>query len=389
MSITTGSITVKRLRRGYTIAMHFEMPTGVALYQGVNSAGAVTPDWSKITEDAKRPQVKPVLEATNKQAVTIVAGTAKWKYLDVELAFDAQGACTTSGYTDKFKMLTDGSYTLVIVGNLASKDNDSNDTLTFSCDARCAGAQEQPVSGSIDVIISPLGAGSYVGIVGLTGNLVAESDGVSTGSLNTTSDHIGLTLSLLYGGDAVKFGYLICKADYDLSKNTKNLSVTAASALQEKKDNAIGVNDVDGQTTFVVYFYPEGVTDVTKHVYTVGFDVLDTTDPFKIVYSYADATKQQVDDGESVGLTPAVVQMSTGKLIKIVNDTWEHHIYRLQDNGANFVDVRTVKTKEVTISTSDTDYEVTDKAGNKTTVMCDVDVAGTVQFELDSTSAAS
>ena len=81
--------------------------------------------------------------------------------------------------------------------------------------------------------------------------------------------------------------------------------------------------------------------------------------------------------------------MSTGKLIKIVNDTWEHHIYRLQDNGANFVDVRTVKTKEVTISTSDTDYEVTDKAGNKTTVMCDVDVAGTVQFELDSTSAAS
>ena len=387
MSITTGSITVKRMRRGYTITLHFEMPTGVALYQGVNSAGGVSPDWSAISVDAKRPQIKPVLEATNKQAVNIVRGSARWMYLNTELSFDSTGACTTSGYEKIFKLLNDGTYTLVIIGNLASKTNDSNDTLTFKCTAQCSGAKEQEVSGSIDVIISPLGAGSYVGVVGLTGNLVAQSDGVSSGSLNSTSDHIGLTLSLLYGGDAVKFGYVLCKSGEDLTKK----KIVAASALQEKLTNAIGVNDVDGQTTFIVYFYPEKETDASKYVYAVGFDVLDTTDPFKIVYSFADATKQQVDDDVNVGLVPAIVHMSTGKIVSIKSgtDKWEHHIYRLQDNGANFKDVRTVTTKNVTISKNDTDYKVTDSNGAETTVMCDVDVSGTVQFELDSSSATA
>lgn len=382
MGITTGSITIKRLRRGYTISLHFVNPTGVALYQGVNSAGGVAPDWSKITEDKLRPQIKPVLEATGGLTVEVLSGSAKWTYVGTELSFNSDGSCATEGYKDKFKMLTDGTYTLVIIGNLASKTNDTNDTLTFSCSARCSGAKEQEISGSIDVVISPIGSSTYTGVVGITGNLVAENDGVTTGELSSTTDHVGVTLSLLYAGDNVNFGYAIVKA------GTAPTTVTAAKSKQVTIENAISVDDVDGQTTFLVYFYPEGETDPTKYVDMVGFDVLDTTDPFKIVYGYADETVQQVDENNKVTVVPSVVRMGDGVAVGITNDKWEHKIYRLENNGQSFKEVRTVSTKNVVITTDDTDYKQLDASGNETglTVQCDVDVIGSVQFDLASTT---
>jgi hypothetical protein len=386
MKISTGSITVKRLRRGYTISLHFEVPTGVALYQGVNSSGNVAPDWSSITQDSKRPQIRPVLESTGGSNVEVVSGTAKWYYLGQELMFSTDGTCTSANGAGKFKLSTDGAYTIIIIGNLASATNDSNDTLTFKCMARSNGAKEQEVSGSIDVVISPIGAGSYTGILGITGNIIADSNGLSTGELNSTSDKIGVTMSLLYAGAQVSgFGYAIVKSGVNPSV------VTVAKGMDVSIPDAITVDMVDGQSTFLVYFYPAGVTDPTKSVDCLGFSVLDTTDDFEIVYGYKNDAVQDVDDNVPVTVVPVLVRMADGAKVNITNDQWEHQVYRLQDNGTTWAATRKdtngnpvpITTKEVVLTTADTDYpEMVNGQATGRTIQCDVKVVGTVQFEL-------
>lgn len=379
MKIANGSIAVKRLRRGGSISYYFRNLTGVALYQGVNSSGSVSPDWSKITDDAKRPQIRMILESSDGGNVDIVAGSGKWYYLGQELAFSTDGTCTSVNGVGKFKLSTDGTYTLIIIGNLASAANDSNDTLTFKCMARVGGAKEQEVSGSIDVVITPIGSGSYTGIVGITGNIIAANNGLSNGELNSSSEHIGVNLSLLYAGNAVSgFGYAIVKA------GTEPSVVTPATGTEVSLPNAIGVNDVDGQTTFLVYFYPAGVTDATKSVDCLGFSVLDATDDLKIVYGYLDDKVQEIDTGVDVTVVPAVIRKD-GQMVNITNDHWEHHVYRLQDSGTTWAETRqsAVTTKNVTLTTADTDYpEVVNGQPTGITIKCDVEVVGAVQFEL-------
>ena len=386
MKISTGSITVKRLRRGYTISLHFEVPSGVALYQGVNSSGNVAPDWSKITEDAKRPQIRPVLESTGSGNVELVSGTAKWYYLGQELTFATDGTCTSANGAGKFKMSIDGTYTIIIVGNLASATNDTNDTLTFRCMARSNGAKEQEIGGSIDIVISPIGAGSYMGTLGITGNIIADSNGLGSGELNSTSDKIGVTLSLLYAGAQVSgFGYTIVKAGVTPS------SVTVAKGMEVSIPDAITVDMVDGQSTFLVYFYPAGETNPSKSVDCLGFSVLDTTDDFEIVYGYKNEAVQDIDENVPVTVVPVLVRLSDGTQVTITNEQWEHQVYRLEDNGTTWAATRKdaegnpapITTKEVVLTTADTDYpEIVNGQPTGRTIQCDVKVVGAVQFEL-------
>lgn len=386
MKISTGSITVKRLRRGYTISLHFEVPSGVALYQGVNSSGNVAPDWSKITEDAKRPQIRPVLESTGSGNVELVSGTAKWYYLGQELTFATDGTCTSANGAGKFKLSIDGTYTIIIVGNLASATNDTNDTLTFRCMARSNGAKEQEIGGSIDIVISPFGAGSYMGTLGITGNIIADSNGLVSGELNSTSDKIGVTLSLLYAGAQVSgFGYTIVKAGVTPS------SVTVAKGMEVSIPDAITVDMVDGQSTFLVYFYPAGETNPSKSVDCLGFSVLDTTDDFEIVYGYKNEAVQDIDENVPVTVVPVLVRLSDGTQVTITNEQWEHQVYRLEDNGTTWAATRKdaegnpapITTKEVVLTTADTDYpEIVNGQPTGRTIQCDVKVVGAVQFEL-------
>ncbi len=386
MKISTGSITVKRLRRGYTISLHFEIPSGVALYQGVNASGNVVPDWSKITEDSKRPQIRPLLESTGGSVVEVVSGTAKWYYLGQELAFATDGTCTSANGTGKFKLATDGTYTIIIIGNLASSTNDSNDTLTFKCMARSNGAKEQEISGSIDVVISPIGSGSYTGILGITGNVIADSNGLGSGELNSTTDKIGVTLSLLYAGAQVSgFGYTIVKAGVTPSV------VTSAKGMEVSIPDAITVDMVDGQTTFLVYFYPAGETNPAKSVDCLGFGVLDTTDDFEIVYGYKNDAVQAIDVNVPVTVVPILVRLADGAQVNITNEKWEHQVYRLEDNGTTWAATRKdaggtpqpVTTKEVVLTTDDTDYpETVNGQPTGRTIQCDVKVVGAVEFEL-------
>lgn len=365
--LTQGSITIKRLRRGYTMSLWFKNLTGVALYQGVDSAGNVTPDWSSAT-DANRPQLQPQLEASGGLTPTIVEGSAKWYYINVELAFDEDtGACTTSGYENKFKLSTDGTYTLTIIGNLASKINNANDTLRFECSAQVAGAEEQPMQGTVDIVISPIGASSWQGVVGWDTNKITANTGVK------------LTLSLLFGTKSQDaFGYAIVKA------GETPTAITSAVTNNQRLiiENAITADDVDGQTTFLVYFYPEGEKDVANFVDCDGFSVLDQSDEYKIEYRYVDDKVQQIDDNQTVTVKPYIVALkgSDSSVITPTTASWSHMVYRLQDGGATWKETRDapVTTENVTLSTADSDY----KDDNDNTIMCDVEVCGSVLFTI-------
>lgn len=386
MLITQGSITVKRMRRGYAITMHFENVTGVALYQGVDSAGNVSPHWN--VKDANgayshSPQLKPVLDPVNGMTPKIVDGTAKWKYLSIELEFDKDGNCTTTANdcNKKFKLSTDGTYTLIICGDLANANNDSNDLLTFDCMASVSGAQEMQCTGTVDIVITPLGASSYQGIVGIVG------------SKNITKDHtsIKLTLSLLYGTVQQKaFKYAIVKAGTAPTASDMKYADVSNSNYVFTLADAIKADDVNGQTTFFIYFYTADETDPTKYVDVDGLSVLDLTDQYKILYLYKDPAKMQIDDDSSVVLQPYIVPTNSSdslSAVKYTSATWKHLVYRGKinedDDNPNLELKRTVTTETVELTTADSDEEeeVTTVSGKVTKVVQrDVSVVGEVQF---------
>lgn len=382
--VASGSISIKRMRRGYTLQMCFENRTNVALYQGVDDAGNVAPSWSNPTgkstdtetaKDAKRPQIRPHVEASDR-SLTVTVKNGVWKYLSVELSFDSTtGKCTTSGYTEKFKLSTDGTYTLTICGDLASKDNQGNDTLTFSCDAEIKGAQEQHIEGTVDVLISPVGTSSWSGIVSVSGNTINTPDAIIT-----------LSLQLMHGTELqTSFNYAIVKAGTKPTASDIKSSTTQEKSITTVADGAINKDKVNGQTTFLVYFYQSGVTDPEKYVDCWGFSVIDTNDDYRVFYRYKDDKITQVDENNPVTLIPYIAAVTDNtKTITTATEAWTHQIYHgsEEDQSGVWEPSNTVygtkAAPEVTISTSDTDY--TDSDGN--TVQKDVTVVSEVQFTL-------
>lgn len=390
--ISQGSITIHRLRRGYTLTMHFLNLTSIPLYQGVDSAGNVSPSWSNPTgnasdsdtvKDASRPQLQPVVECSTGLAVTIRTGS--WYYLGTQLTFDSTGKCTNAAsgsldFSNTFKLSTDGKYILTIIGDLAIKDvNEANDLLTFTCTAATARSEEQELTGNVTIVISPVGTGSYNGIVGYSSQTIAAGD-----------DGIDVTLSLLYGGTfCTSFKYAIVKAG---TSPTATDMKTVSNKSSLTISNAITPDMVSGQTTFLVYFYTSSETDPNNPVDTDGFAILDNNDEYKVDYAYDDVTKTQIgdDDDDTVPLTARIVSISTGQVVTTTSADYTHNIYSGSDESStgeeasgDWVLRRTVTgTNKVVLSNSDSDYSTTDSDGNTVTVVSDVTVVGSCTFEI-------
>lgn len=368
--MASGAIEIKRLRRGYTVQLYFENVNRVAYYQGVDSAGNVAPDWAALYKADKAtkqiPCIRPRLSVSGGLKAKLLNG--KWYYLSSELTFDANGNCTNSVYSNIFKLSTDGTFTLSIIGNLASKDNTANDSLRFECDAQVAGAEEQHLQNTVDIIISPLGASAWQGTVGYAPSILAND-----------TDKVSLTLQLIHGTDVQKnFKYALVKAGTTPTKaDMKAVSTTNGSYSLA---NAIGRNEVNGQTTFLVYFYEENETDPTKNVDCDGFSVVDNLDDYEIVYHHVNDKVMEIDVGQNVELEPFITNIKTGATITPRTASWKHNVYRLQDGGATWKNTQAnVTTKNVTVTTADSDYH--DDTVNAD-VQCNVRVLGDVSFTL-------
>lgn len=141
MEKISGSITLKRLKRGVNVILYIST-SGGAMYQGWDKAtGKVSPDF---TVAANQPILTPTAKAGEGQTVSINSGT--WTYNDTPLTpsgteTDAEGftPCTDT----RFKICTDSTsdlyLSLRIVGNIASEGNLSNDVFKFSGEGECGG----------------------------------------------------------------------------------------------------------------------------------------------------------------------------------------------------------------------------------------------------------
>jgi len=244
-----GIAVVKRLRTGHTLALQLNV-SGAELYQTVDAGGNVSPSWSA---EGAHPIITPVGRSlTAGQTGTLSDWT--WKYLGNPLAFNDSGACVTSGYTNTFKV-NKSTAALEIIGNLASKNNVDNDTLTFSAKVTVDGVSAV-MDKSIEVVIASGGASSYWGNVS-SDNVILDSTTTST-SLRTA----------LYLGGVAQTNYTI-----DWYKNVKD----AAHKLTGFNSEKVTREDVDGTTLFIADF--KVGNDV---VYTDGIVLTDQADEFYV-----------------------------------------------------------------------------------------------------------
>lgn len=250
MTSIQGTAVVKRLRTGHTLALQL-VTSGAELYQTVDAGGNVSPSWSASA-------AHPIITPQGRSLTAGMKGTLSdwtWKYLGNALAFSADGACTTSGYERLFKV-NHVTAALEIVGNLASKTNVDNDTLTFSAKVTVDGVSAV-IEKSIEVIIAAGGASSFWGNVS-TDNAILDGS-VSKTALRTT---------LMLGGVA-QTNYTI-----DWYKNTKD----KAHALSGFNPSVVTRNDVDGTTLFIADFKVDG-----NVVYTDGIVLTDQADEFYVM----------------------------------------------------------------------------------------------------------
>jgi hypothetical protein len=132
----SGSITLKRLKKGVNVIMSIETENA-ALYQGWNDkSGTPVPNF---TTPANQPILVPKVVATNNQTASITSGS--WYYNNTLLVVTT--TATSEGFykcSDARFAINPQNYKLRIIDNIASAQNTSNDIFTFKCSGEAAGS---------------------------------------------------------------------------------------------------------------------------------------------------------------------------------------------------------------------------------------------------------
>lgn len=329
----SASISVRRIVKGDTLSLYFEQ-SGLALFQGFDpSTGTAIPAWTA----SSYPCLTPKVGSARGQGVTLAEH--KWSYNGADLKFKATGSgWETSSVNAKFQMNHDDG-SLRIVGNLASKDNQDADTLTYSGTA-FVGSSSYPLSKTVDVQVCPVGSSSYVG--GIMASSAHLDSTTTTSTLSTT----------LYNANGAVTGYTVdWYKDDELWKSgtTSNVSV--------------GRDDVDSQQLFIAVFKVDG-----QEVCRAGISIIDTADEYKLDL-YHKGTDQGVDETHSDTIAAKIyrtkdMQDLTGTA---KNVTYKWTIYKSSDFSKT---IRTSTESTLTVANSDT----SDKNGGvfDVTVNCDV-----------------
>lgn len=333
-----GSVTIKRLRNGDNLFITLEL-NGIPLFQGVDEkTGVPSPDW---TVADNQPIITPKVSTARGNAVDL--SFHQWKYNGVYLNFN--GAETDGWKLDsngKFK-LNVATGALRIVGNLASKTNCANDTLTYECVATISGV-EYNLTKTIDILIQTVGANGYTGfILATTEQLTSE---ITTCTLDTM---------LILGADPVTSYYVKWYKDD-----------TLWSAKNGLKTITIDGKDVDGTQLFIAEFLKD--SNSTTPLYRAGIRITDTLDEFQLHLEPVSANKE-VSPGNPVTVKAFIVNMTTNTVVTPQNPVWSLRVMDKRD----WTEKRRVSTDTITITTSDTDDPTTGEIN-------DVEIHGEVDF---------
>lgn len=355
--------TIKRLRSGQTI--YLSLDTDKALFQAVDTdSGVVAPDFTVV---ANQPTITPSAKAVSGETVTL--SDHHWKWNGAPLTFD--GAAESDGFkaitagTGKglFKMNPDTGQ-LRIIGNLARKDNYSNDTLTYTGDYVIATSKMTgTLSKDMTVPIQKSGASSYVGMA-TPAQTVLDANTQST-TINTT---------LMYGTMVFNASDYSCKWYKGSRSNPLNGTGTTLTVDRDM---------VDGQTLFICDFIVNNGV-----VATDGCQLTDMGDEMMVRWQ----TSGDLSKGHPVTVKYTIVKTKTQTAVNVTRASWDYKIYRMTNSGLNDSagdsdfkpvveqsglsgDSGNPGTLTVTVSTDDTE-----KGG-----LCESDVAAAAHVEFEAT----
>lgn len=327
MVVVTGSFKITLVRNGITINGNPVVING-PLLQYYDASGTITPDWSKAAAD-KQPVLYPyVLHGAN--VVVPTPASVKWTYNGITLTFDTSGNCTTNGYTNIFKAVTQtiasGKTTpaLKIIGNLASGNNTDDDLIACT--------------GSIEVNKSQISFGE-----------VRFPVTVQTGS--------GTIYKVFISSDDFVVGEkknAILKADVYINAQLQDATNFTFAYQQQDTNAADGWKDIvsTGQTCTITPDMVDSSTVIKcvardKSGKIVGSDMVkitDSSDPYDIQYKGSDTVE---DTDETVSFK--VIKKTTGEDVsnRIQSITW-----RFTDNGGNNIETPTVSNDKRSVTFS-------------------------------------
>lgn len=255
--------------------------------------GACVPDW---TVAANQPIIYPVMRSQNEGAIKgVVAGTEKWHYNGVLIAFNAAGVATSpAAVANKVKKVTynNGSLnvpSLQIIGNLSSAENMDADIIRLVGDIEASG-HNLTFDVFIGLEIAEYSDNEYTGFLSMTNGGIIDQEG----------ETIVVTPSLYKGGSKMTGGYTVqwLKPPYISAYSTAN-TVT------------IGRNDIDSRLDLMCRFLVDGLVVDTRLV-----SLSDEIDPYYIACE-ASGTMMLESTGvnNSVAITYKVKKMGTGAVI--------------------------------------------------------------------------
>ena len=343
-----GAITIKRLRNGDTL--YLTLVTNNPLFQVVNpDDGKVSPDW---TVAANQPKITPNCY-TAKGSNKVTLSNHKWSWNNTVLDFPNEasegGLVTCSNADGRFAIGSDGS--LTIVKNLASKENNANDTITYTATATVDGV-EYTVTKSVDVVIHTAGSTVY------SAYITADPAILTSEAQNTT-----LKLWLWNGMTQDDAGLYYVR----WLKGIKGDEIPGQSG-KNKPTLPVTIDMVDGTTVFVAEVYDKTVSGIAAGVSPLcraSIRITDLADEYQIRFRYLANSKgvvnTAVEPGNGVKVQAFVWNVTQGKEVTSESASWQIDVQNPEDGTSRLTSgALPLDTVEVTTEHTDTQAGLTD-----------------------------
>ena len=295
MSEVRETTTVRRLRNGKEVTVKMECNVGDPFQdyrgEGENGQSLVSPDWTVEKE-------QPILWAsiyTNLKR--IIYTDDQWTYNVTKLTFGPDGLSTNKGLEGVFKRVThDGVPALRIVKNLASKENQDNDSISLDCAIKVAGIDDR-AQGQMTIQIGRASADVYKGRI-----LSPDNKGYT---IRDTKGSIKLRGDLRHGGSVVADSEYKVEWKKVVEGKLVPLTVESGSEVTDGVDHTITVTAGMVDSVLNVYAIFKDKNDVVLTSDIQG--IVDSSDPMFISKNAVPANETIIDDSDTVKYTPQVM----------------------------------------------------------------------------------
>lgn len=302
MSEVRETTTIRRLRNGKEVTVKMECNVGDPFQdyrgEGENGQALVSPDWAIESN-------QPIFWAniyTN--LLRIIYTDDQWTYNVTKLIFGPDGLSTNKGLEGVFKRITHNEVpALKIVKNLASKENQDNDSIGLDCAIKVAGIDDR-AQGQMTIQIGRVSADVYKGRI-----LSPDNNGYT---IRDTGGSIKLRGQLYHGGSVVPNGEYSVDWKKIVNGQLQPLTTGTGSEVSDGTDHIITVTAdmVDSALNVYALFKDKNGAVLTSD--TQG--VVDASDPMHIAKNAVPANETIVYDSDTVVYTPSVLNSKGEKM---------------------------------------------------------------------------